>query len=125
MHASGPDSLHSIMRAPRRDRSLRQRYAGAALGKTANGPQGPQGTSGTVPPNILALASFVSVDPNPENGVAGPNIVFTGANVHIVSGSGATTDNGNSTGLGNLIIGYDEVDPNNPLNPGDRAVHIT
>jgi hypothetical protein len=60
--------------------------------------------------------------------VIGPNIIFSGANIHIVSGSGSTADNGNPTGLGNLIIGYDE-DPtlpisnpsNPPLGPGDRG----
>jgi hypothetical protein len=74
----------------------------------------------------LLLGPFVSVDPNPEVGVIGPNIVFTGANVHIVSGSGSTFDNFNNdpTGLGNLIIGYDEdpaVRGGLPLNPGDRG----
>ncbi len=64
--------------------------------------------------DVLALAPFVSVDPNPEIGVIGPNITFIGANIHIVSGSGTTNDNGNPRGLGNLIIGYDE-DPNKPL----------
>jgi len=64
--------------------------------------------------HALALGPFVSVDPNPEIGVRGPNIIFSGANIHIVSGSGRTDDNGNPTGLGNLIIGYDE-DPNIPL----------
>ncbi len=34
-----------------------------------------------------------------------------GANIHIVSGSEASDDNGNSSGIGNLTIGYDE----NPL----------
>jgi hypothetical protein len=40
----------------------------------------------------------------------GPNVIFQGANIHIVSGSGATVD---STGLGNLVIGYnkDTLDP--------------
>jgi hypothetical protein len=81
----------------------------------------------------LKLGPFVSVDSNTEIGVNGPNITFTGANIHIVSGSGATGDygNGKALGLGNLIIGYDE-DPINyptggpgggfkPLSPGDRA----
>ena len=58
--------------------------------------------------NVLALDPFVSVDPNPEIGVRGPNIIFTGANIHIVSGSGATNETASPTGLGNLIIGYDE-----------------
>ena len=66
----------------------------------------------TVAKNVLALAPFVRVDPNPELGVTGPNITFTGANLHLVSGSGATNDGGNPRGLGNLIIGYNE-------NPGD------
>ena len=52
----------------------------------------------------------------------GPNIVFSRANIHIVSGSGRTDDNGNATGLGNLIIGYDE-DPINPL-PGDSTLGL-
>jgi cell division protein FtsB len=73
----------------------------------------------------LALGPFVSVDPNPEIGVVGPNIIFSGANIHIVSGSGATNDKGNPTGFGNLIIGYDEAPPNTagfpPFNPGDRG----
>ena len=83
--------------------------------------------------HALLLGPFVSVDPNPQNGVIGPNIIFTGANIHIVSGSGSTDDNGTPRGLGNLIIGYDE-DPTNyvdhdpvgglPLSPlisGDRG----
>jgi chaperonin cofactor prefoldin len=81
---------------------------------------------------VLALAPYVSVDPNAEIGVIGPNIVFSGVNIHIVSGSGSTDDNlskGESlTGLGNLIIGYNE-DPGDPalrfsgtsLGPGDRG----
>jgi hypothetical protein len=73
---------------------------------------------------VLALAPFVTVDPNPENGVKGPNITFKGANIHIVSGSGATNDNfgvlgGGLTGLGNLIIGYDEPRLDRP--PVDRS----
>ena len=74
--------------------------------------------------NVFALNSFVTVDPIPENGVIGLHITFKGANIHIVSGSGSTNDNGSSTGLGNLIIGYDE-DPSlagSPLAAGDRAV---
>jgi hypothetical protein len=78
----------------------------------------------------LLLDPFLDVDPNPEVAVIGPNIVFHGANVHIVSGSGGTDDNGNPTGLGNLIIGYNEdpglaPPPFNqfafPLGPGGRS----
>jgi FtsZ-binding cell division protein ZapB len=72
--------------------------------------------------HALLLGPFVSVDPNPEIGVIGPNIIFSSANIHIVSGSGRTDDNGNPTGLGNLIIGYDE-DPINPLT-GDSSLGL-
>ena len=57
----------------------------------------------------LLLDPYVTVDQNSENGLNGPNIVFSGANIHIVDGSGATDDNGGAPlGLGNLVIGYDE-----------------
>jgi hypothetical protein len=67
--------------------------------------------------HALLLGPFVTVDPEPENGVIGPNITFKGANIHIESGSGSTNDNGNSTGLGNLIIGYDETGTGSNLPP--------
>jgi len=60
----------------------------------------------------LALAPFVTVDPNPEVGVPGPNITFSGVNIHIVNGMGQTQL---VNGLGNLIIGYNE-DPINENN---------
>lgn len=55
----------------------------------------------------FALGSYVTVDTTDATvrGVKAPNIIFSGANIHIVSGSGATHD---STGLGNLVIGYDD-----------------
>jgi hypothetical protein len=56
----------------------------------------------------LALGPYVSVTTDSQNGVVGPNIIFTGANIHIRSGSGSTSDGGTLTGRGNLIIGYDE-----------------
>jgi hypothetical protein len=60
----------------------------------------------------LALGPYVSVTGEALKGVRGPHILFTGVNVHIRSGSGATDDNvplgGVLSGLGNLIIGYDE-----------------
>jgi hypothetical protein len=74
--------------------------------------------------NALALDPFVSVDTNPKIGVAGPHIIFRGVNLHLVSGSNATDDNGTRLGLGNLIIGYDEdpaqLDSQLSLKPGDR-----
>jgi hypothetical protein len=62
--------------------------------------------------SLSAFAKYVTVDPNPINGVKGPHVIFSGANVHIRSGSGATDDSGTLMGLGNLIVGYNE--PRNP-----------
>jgi hypothetical protein len=55
------------------------------------------------------LAKYLKIDTtNVVGGVTKPDILFTGVNVHVRSGSGATSDNGTLTGLGNLIIGYNE-----------------
>jgi hypothetical protein len=56
--------------------------------------------------NALALGQFMIVDTKDTlNGLKPPHIIVTGANIHLRSGSGQTVDN---TGLGNLVIGYDE-----------------
>jgi hypothetical protein len=55
-----------------------------------------------------ALFDYVRVDTNEINGLAGPHVIFEGANVHIRSGSGETSDALSPIGLGNLIIGYNE-----------------
>jgi hypothetical protein len=79
---------------------------------------------------IAALESrlaFVSVVNGPINGLAGPHLILTGVNVHIRSGAGRTDDGTDSgfmdaipgaelTGLGNLVIGYNEE-----LTPGNRG----
>jgi hypothetical protein len=64
---------------------------------------------------LLALAPYVSVTNAALNGMKGPNIVFNGVNVHVRDGSGATNCNpghpgtpGRVTGLGNLVVGYNE-----------------
>jgi hypothetical protein len=58
---------------------------------------------------IPDLATYLKVDKTTMvNNVVKPDILFTGANVHVRSGSGATDDKGALTGLGNLIIGYNE-----------------
>jgi hypothetical protein len=59
---------------------------------------------------VLALAPYVSVNQNIMNGVAGPNVVFQGANLHVRSSS----DEDDTSGLGNLIVGWDN-DPPVPL----------
>ena len=55
---------------------------------------------------MFDLEPFVSVTTDTLNGVLGPHVVFEGANVHVRSGLGVTTDG--TTGLGNLIVGYNE-----------------
>jgi hypothetical protein len=68
--------------------------------------------------SLASLAQYVTVDPNAINGVKGPHVIFTGVNVHVRSGSGRTDDNGTPTGLGNLILGYNEgPTPSGPV-PG-------
>jgi cell division protein FtsB len=64
--------------------------------------------------NVLKLGPYVSLRTDTLQGLIGPHIIFSGVNVHIRDGSGATNDNGKAlTGLGNLIVGYDEW-TNNP-----------
>lgn len=52
------------------------------------------------------LKNYVEVKTGDINGVKGPHLVFRGVNVHVQSGTGATADA--TSGLGNLIIGYNE-----------------
>jgi hypothetical protein len=84
-----------------------------------------QGQLGTINANpVLQLGPYLTLLPaagGPYNGVSGPIVQFHNINLQIVDGSGATDDNttgllgpntsGTLTGLGNLIIGYDEQNP--------------
>jgi hypothetical protein len=67
----------------------------------------PTGGSGGVPD----LEKYLEINPNDLNGVKGPHLIFKGVNVHVRSGSGMTVD---TTGLGNLIVGYNEILPSGP-----------
>jgi hypothetical protein len=73
--------------------------------------------------NMQMLNQYVTVDTAAENGLVGPNVTFHGVNVHIVNNSGTT---GMPNGLGNLILGYDELPfdamthQSLPLQPDDR-----
>ena len=55
---------------------------------------------------VLDLAPYVTVEPGTVEGLPGPHVVFTGANVHVRSGAGQTF---NANGRGNLILGYNEM----------------
>jgi hypothetical protein len=59
--------------------------------------------------NVQALDAHIEFVPGAVNGLLGPHLVFTRVNVHIESGSKMTNDNGNLRGLGNLVVGYNEV----------------
>lgn len=74
---------------------------------------------------LANLAPYVRLDLSTINGVIGPHVIFEGVNVHVRSGMGPVTDvieaysfNDalgtfgtalHTNGLGNLIIGYDEL----------------
>ena len=67
---------------------------------------------------VSALAPYVKVEVGTLNDLAGPHVIFTGANVHIRSGHAS----GNSyieNGRGNLILGYNE--PSDSSFPAERA----
>jgi len=67
------------------------------------------GGGGNTSPVLTELSKYVKVDPNPINGLKGPHLIFHHANVHVQSGSGTTAEASGSTGLGNLIVGYNEM----------------
>ncbi|MDH5566467.1 MAG: hypothetical protein OEY15_07360, partial [Myxococcales bacterium] len=64
------------------------------------------------------ILQFVRVEAGPIDRLAGPHWIIEGANVHVRSGSGSTDDGcavddshcENLTGLGNLVVGYNEPD---------------
>lgn len=71
---------------------------------------------------LEAVLQYVTVVDGEINGVAGPHFIIEGANVHVRSGAGSTGEGcnglnatdpncGNRSGLGNLIIGYNEPRP--------------
>jgi hypothetical protein len=63
-----------------------------------------------IPENLDKLSAYLTiVNPSDINGLSGPHVIFEGVNVHIRSGSGFTDDGGSLLGLGNLIVGYNEV----------------
>lgn len=62
----------------------------------------------SVDPVLVELAKYVRVDAKDINGLKGPHVIFHHANVHVESGSGTTFEAGGLTGLGNLIVGYNE-----------------
>jgi len=81
-----------------------------------------QGEVDTLKATVAKLTRHIQVIESTAalNGLTGPHVIITGANVHIRSGSGVThkgstnTDGAwvdNPVGLGNLILGYNEPGP--------------
>ena len=80
------------------------------------------------------ILQFVYVETEEINYLAGPHLIIEGANVHVRSGSGNTVDDcglGGSpdfpnceslTGLGNLIVGYNERAPSWGSRPLPREI---
>jgi len=60
-------------------------------------------------PVLTDLAKYVKIEPGMVNGVKGPHVIFSGVNLHVESGSGTTAEAGAPSGLGNLIVGYNEM----------------
>ncbi|MBZ0253875.1 MAG: hypothetical protein K8I02_11105, partial [Candidatus Methylomirabilis sp.] len=55
---------------------------------------------------LEAKLQYVTVLDGAYKDMAGPHLVIRGANLHLESGSGQTSDGGAPTGLGNLVVGY-------------------
>ena len=62
-------------------------------------------SGGSTNPALTELAKYVKVEPGTINGLTGPHVIFHHANVHVESGSAPTA----LPGLGNLIVGYNEM----------------
>jgi hypothetical protein len=69
------------------------------------------------------ILQFVRVETERINGLRGPHLIIEGTNVHVRSGSGSTNpricvpgdpDCLLGVGLGNLVVGYNEVSPSRP-----------
>jgi len=74
---------------------------------------------------LKLLLQHVRIDDKDLNGLAGPHIIIEGANVHIQSGTGTSGDGSGPIGLGNLIIGYNEVVPSTtPARTGSHNLVI-
>jgi hypothetical protein len=67
---------------------------------------------------LVTLAPYVTVDTGTVHDLAGPHVIFTGANIHIRSGH-VSGNSFTQNGLGNLILGYNE--PSDSALPAERG----
>jgi hypothetical protein len=71
---------------------------------------------------LVPLATYMSVDTETIDGLAGPHVIFTGVNLHVRSGAGESFA---ANGRGNLIVGYNEAwDPSLPERDGSHNLVI-
>jgi len=70
---------------------------------------------------LEAKLAYLTVNAGTINGLSGPHVIFSGANVHIRNGTGTT--NGTVNGTGNVIVGYNEA-PSSPIRGGSHNVLI-
>lgn len=77
------------------------------------GPQGPQGDPGPAGPK--GDAGPAGASENCPFTVDGKTVTLSGYNLVVNNGSGSTAT---ANGLGNIIVGYDEQDPNYPAPTG-------
>jgi hypothetical protein len=74
--------------------------------------------------SVEAVTQYQSVQAGAVNGLTGPHLIFEGINVHVRSGSGTTNDGGTLTGLGNLVVGYNEEDVPAPAGYRDGSHNL-
>jgi len=67
--------------------------------------------------SFSTLAPFISVKKNTINGMKGPHVLFTGANIHIRNSARSRADGKSLTGLGNLVVGFNEEPTSPNYNP--------
>lgn len=58
--------------------------------------------------SIKEVLAYMSVVPDELNGLVGPHLIIEGCNVHVRGGPGYTADVEPPSGLGNLVVGYNE-----------------
>jgi uncharacterized coiled-coil protein SlyX len=101
-------------RATGRDSSVVGGNGNTAGGSAASVSGGLSVSAGADNSTGSPLEQFIHVQTGAINGLPGPHVIIEGANLHIRSGSGFTSNtapNGDPvfTGLGNLVVGYNEL----------------
>ena len=126
------DNLLTLIQSPAPGTLVIPRSGGTVIAPPANIPTiqlapqlGPIVPPGDIPIRPLinsplpTMDAVMSIVGGTINGLRGPHLIIEGVNVHIRSGSGSTSESVGLTGLGNLIVGYNE--PDDVSNPDDRV----